>query len=251
MKKLVRIAVAVALLVTIVLSVPVLAAATKVVAPEFDDHDLSDYGAILEFSDEETILGDHSVKMFIPYEGCPHWYNLGLDVNVTMPGVVRGLGLSRYKNISFKANVVELTGGWLYNGLILYDRTNHLWVSLMPDGTTIGNPDVNGWSTVTPGSPGTLTPEGEVRWSGYTFDGEPWPRLADGYAWPDPSDEVIYYPWSGPVMPLSNWDEYIDANDINVKVEKVQIKFGFSPDGGGTLYVDGLATHGFVLDFEP
>lgn len=254
------IAVAVALVLLLAMAVPVLAAKTNVVSPEFDDHGI--VGAVAELSTEETVLGIHSVKMSIPDGGIGDQYNLGIDTNVRLAtGMSRRQGLALYDNISFKAKLGTEFHGWLYNGLILYNRTNELWVSLMPDGTTLGDPDDEGWRMMTPGTPGTLL-DGEVAWSGYSFDSAPWPPEELGIwpppgqpgwndPWPVEQNGVRYYPWSGPVMSLSNWDEYIEANNLDVKVRKVQIKFGFNPYGWGTVYVDGLSFADRTLDFEP
>jgi len=49
--------------------------------------------------------------------------------------------------------------------------------------------------------------------------------------------------------------QLVEANGLDVKVEKVNIQFGYMhPVYGttwGTVYVDQLETHGFILDFEP
>lgn len=139
-----------AIVLLVLVAVPVLA--SQVVTPEFNDHEIP--GAVLDFTTDETILGDHSVEMTIPKGVIGDQYNLGLDVDVRhSTGRSRRLGLALYDDISFKAKLGDEFHGWLYNGLILYDKTNDLWVSLMPDGTTIGDPDVDGWRTVTPGRP--------------------------------------------------------------------------------------------------
>jgi len=231
------------------------AAAIKIVTPAFEDHDIS--GAVVDFSTAETVLGAHSVEMSIP-EGVIEGWGLGLNVEVTMPGVSTGLGLSRYAGISFKANFLDNPLGAppvgvpypeqpaisapLYVSLILYDKTNNVWVSMIP--TTADawggarmiflEPDANGWRTATPVGGSTAL------WIAWTFEGTVWPGLS---------------PYPGEVMTLSQWDTYIAANNLNVKVMKVNIQFGYMhPDYGttwGTVYVDQLETHGFILNFEP
>lgn len=222
------------------------AAATKVVAPGFEDHDVPD--AILQFSTEQTMLGANSVKMSIP--AGDDW-GQGLNVEVTTPGVVGGLGLSRYRRIIFKAQYEGNDPGSpgtapLYVSLILYDRTNDVWVSMIPTcdlyvcwggvSMSFSEPDSGGWRTAKPGTD---------LWTAWRFDGKPW-------------EPAGTFPWDGDIpriSSLSDWDDYVEVNNLNVKVKKVNIQFGYRPvaygGGAGTVYVDGLATHGFILDFEP
>jgi hypothetical protein len=238
---------------------PVQAAAMRVVTPTFEKHDELAwvYPPFIDFSTEQTILGTHSVKMHIPEGAVPGW-GFGLNAEVMMAGISTGLGLSRYAGISFKANfhgnplgappvgepypVQPAVSAPLYVTLILYDRTNDVWVSMIP--TTLdawggarmifSGPDENGWRTATPVGGSTAL------WIAWTFGGTLWPGLS---------------PYPGEVMTLSDWGAYIAANNLNVKVQKVNIQFGYMhPDYGttwGTVYVDQLKTHGFILDFEP
>jgi len=239
------------LMIVVLATSQVQAAAIKTVTPAFEDHDIS--GAVVDFIAARTVLGAHSVNMSIP-EGVIEGWGLGLNVEVMMPGVSTGLGLSRYAGISFKANFLDNPLGAppvgvpypeqpaisapLYVSLILYDKTNDVWVSMIP--TTVdawggarmsfSAPDENGWRTAT----------STDLWIAWTFGGTLWPGLL---------------PYPGEVMTLSDWDAYIEANNLNVKVMKVNVQFGYMhPDYGttwGTVYVDQLSFAGRILDFEP
>ena len=185
-----------------------------------------------------------------------------------------------FQDISFKANFLDNPQGEppidepypvqpavsapIYVTLILYDKTNGVWVSMIP--TTelfdawggarmvFSAPDENGWRAATPvGSSVAL-------WTAWTFEGNPW--LA-----------TEFFPWGAPIpqlMKLPEWDAYTAALGLDVKVRKVNIQFGYRPpvvhqdwDGDGipeahdlgvsygTVYVDGLSFGGRTLDFEP
>jgi hypothetical protein len=235
-------------------TVPVQATIINVVTPEFEDHDIP--GAVVDFSTARTILGEHSVLMSIP-EGVIEGWGLGLNAETRLAtGMSRSRGLAMYKDISFKANFLDNPLGEppanvpypvqpavsapLYVTLILYDRTNEVWVSMIP--TTLdawggarmsfSEPDENGWRTATPVGGSTAL------WTAWTFGGTPWP-----VGWPDN------------VMTLLNFDAYIMANGLDVVVRKVNIQFGYMhPVYGttwGTVYVDGLSFADRTLDFEP
>ena len=253
------------------IAMPVSATATKTVTPLFEDHEGEESlfdPAFVEFSTAFTILGDNSVKMDIPDGAIPDdGWGLGLNVEVKMAGVSTGLGLSRYDGISFKVYFESpafdpdpTEHAPLYVSLILYDKTNNVWVSMIP--TSVPWPYGGGWGSASmvfsgPDSAGwrTATPDPSGLWIAWSFAGGGWPGLTNWY------DEV---------MTLSDWDAYIAANNLNVKVQKVNIQFGYRPPGvyqdwdgdgipeyhslgtsWGTVYVDQLKTHGFILDFEP
>ncbi len=207
-------------------ALPVLAAGTRVVTlPVFATHGMS--GSVAEFSTEETILGSNSVKLSIPQGVIGEVYSLGLNAEVAMPGEAMGLGMSIYDGVSFKAKPgPDGIHGPLCVSIILYDGTHDVWVSMLNYSPVWTEPDAAGWCTVT-------VPAG-ASWDAWTFGGDAWPVGSDpGY------------------VSLAQWDHYIHAQSINAEVKKLNIQFGYGWHAWGTVYVDGLAAHGFILDFEP
>jgi len=227
------------LIITVLLATSQVSAITNVVTPEFVDHQgeaTSFDPAYVEFSAEETILGAHSVKMYIP-EGAipsppPEVWNLGLNAEVRLAtGMSRSRGLVLYNDVSFKAKMVDVYGGQLpYVSLILYDRTHDVWVSMVSYEAVQSGPDGDGWYTITVPS--------SANWWGWTFGGGYYGPV-DGSGNPAP-------------CPLSGWDKWIATNHFDVDVRKVNIQFGYYAYGlWGTVYVDGLSFAGRILDFEP
>jgi len=257
------------LMIAILLATSQVSAITNVVTPEFEDHDIS--GAVVGFSIVRTVLGEHSVIMSIP-EGAIQDWGLGLNAESRLAtGMSRRLGLALYSDISFKVNFLDNPQGEppinepypvnpgavsapLYVTLILYDKTNDVWVSMIP--TTgaydawggarmnFSDPDENGWRIATP------VGGNNANWTAWTFGGALW--------YPDD-----VYPWHTPENPapkprtvtLAQWDAFIASLGLKVEVRKVNIQFGYMhPLYGttwGTVYVDGLSFAGRTLDFEP
>ena len=204
------------------------------------------------------------MKMDIPEGAIPDdRYGLGLNAETRLAtGMSRSRGLALYEDISFKVYFESpafdpdpTEHAPLYVTLILYDRTNDVWVSMIPTTEdawgsarmSFSVPDENGWRTATPvgGS--------DALWTAWTFGGTPWP-----VGWPDN------------VMTLSNFDVYIVNNGLDVVVRKVNIQFGYRPPGvhqdwdddgtpewhssgiaHGTVYVDKLKFSDRILNFEP
>ena len=205
-------------------ALPVLAAGTSVVTrPVFATQGIS--GSVAGFSPEETILGRNSVKLSIPQGVIGEVYNLGLNAEVTMPGHAPGLGISMYDGVSFRAKPGPPgVHGSLFVSIILYDDTHDVWVSMINYSPVWTAPDAGGWSTVS-------VPAG-ASWDAWTFGGDAWPVGGDpGY------------------VSLAQWDQYIHAQGIKAEVKKLNIQFGYGWHAWGTVYVDGLAAHGFLLDF--
>jgi len=210
------------LMITVLLATSQVSAITNVVTPEFEDHDMS--GAVVEFTTEETVLGAHSVKMYIPQGVIGEVYNLGLNAEVRLAtGMSRSRGLVLYDGVSFKAKPgADGVNGPLYVSLILYDRTNGFWVSILNYAPVWYGPDAEGWYTVT-------VPAGSS-WDGWTFGGD---HYGPGY------------------VSLTGWDQWIASNHFDVDVRKVNIQFGYGWYAWGTVYVDALSFAGRTLDFEP
>lgn len=207
-------------------ALPGLAAGTSVVTtPVLATQGMS--GSVAGFSPEETILGSNSVKLSIPQGVIGEVYNLGLNAEVTMPDHARGLGISIYDGVSFMAKAGPPgIHAPLFVSIVLYDDTHDVWVSMLNYSPVWTGPDAGGWSTVT-------VPAG-APWDAWTFGGDVWPVGGDpGY------------------VSLEQWDQYIHAQGIKAEVRKLNIQFGYGWDAWGTAYVDGLAAHGFLLDFEP
>jgi len=263
------------LMITVLLATSQVSAITNVVTPEFVDHQgeaASFDPAYVEFSTEETILGAHSVKMSIPEGAIPadRW-GLGLNVETRLAtGMSRIRGLALYSDIFFKVyfEVPEfdpdpMNHAPLYVSLILYDKTNDVWVSMIPTTTLYdawGGARMsfstleNGWWIATP------VEGSNALWTAWRFDGTPWCPVGT-------------FPWGSPIpriLTLSEWDTYIANSGLNVMVRKVNIQFGYRPsivhqdwDGDGipeehyagvdwgTVYVDELSFAGRTLDFEP
>jgi len=210
------------LMITVLLATSQVSAITNVVTPEFEDHDIS--GAVVELSTEQTVIGVHSVKMSIPQGEIGEVYNLGLNAEVRLAtGMSRSRGLVLYDGVSFKAKPgAEGVNGPLYVSLILYDRTDRVWVSILNYAPEWSGPDGDGWCTVT-------VPAGSP-WDGWTFLGD---HYGPGY------------------VSLTVWDEWIKSEGIDVDVRKVNIQFGYGWYAWGTVYVDVLSFAGRTLDFEP
>jgi len=205
----------------------------NIVRPKFEDHEgeLECFDAAsAEFSEAETVLGDQSVKMYIPQTCIPEGvFYLGVNAETRLAtGMSRQRGLAFYDGISFKAKPgVEGRHGALNVSLILYDNTNDVWVSMLTYDTTC-SADGDGWQTC-------VAPVG-AGWDAWAFTGESWP-------------DALGYPDAGYVS-LADWDEYIADNDLDAKVRKVNIQFGYDPNAWGTVYVDGLSFANRTLDFE-
>jgi len=210
------------LMITILLATSQVSAITNVVAPEFEDHDIT--GAVVEFSTEQTALGTHSVKMHIPQGEIGEVYNLGLNAEVRLAtGMSRSRGLILYDGVSFKAKPGEGgVNGPLYVSIILYDRTSRVWVSILNYAPVWSGPDPSGWYTLT-------VPVGGS-WDGWTFGGA---HYGPGY------------------VSLTAWDQWIASQGFDVDVRKVNIQFGYGWYAWGTVYVDVLSFAGRTLDFEP
>lgn len=207
-------------------ALPGLAAGTSVVTtPVFATHGMS--GSVAGLSAEETILGRNSVKLSIPQGVIGEVYNLGLNAEVAMPGEHVGQGMSMYDGVSFRAKPGPPgVHGPLFVSIILYDDTHDVWVSMLNYSPVWTEPDAAGWCTVT-------VPAG-ASWDAWTFGGEAWPVGRDpGY------------------VSLAQWDQYTHTQGIKAEVKKLNIQFGYGWNAWGTVYVDGLAAHGFLLDFEP
>jgi len=205
-------------------ALPMLAAGTRVVTvPVFATHGMG--GAVAEFSTEETILGDNSVILSIPQGVIGEVYDLGLNAEVAMPGA--GLDLSTYDGVSFRAKPGPPgVHGPLYASIVLHDGTHDVRVSMLNYSPVWTGPDADGWYTVT-------VPAG-APWDAWTFGGDAWPVGSDpGY------------------ISLGQWDDYVQAQGIDARVMKLNIQFGYGWHAWGTVYVDGLAAHDFLLDFEP
>jgi len=210
------------LMITVLLATSQVSAITNVVTPEFEDHDMS--GAVVEFTTEETVLGAHSVKMYIPQGVIGEVYNLGLNAEVRLAtGMSRSRGLVLYDGVSFKAKPGEGgVNGPLYVSIILYDRTNRVWVSILNYAPEPSGPDTDGWYTFT-----VLVDE---PWDGWMFNGT---HYGPGY------------------VSLTIWDQWIKSEGFDVDVRKVNIQFGYGWYAWGTVYVDALSFAGRTLDFEP
>jgi hypothetical protein len=179
-------------------------------------------GGVVQFSTEETILGTHSVEMYIPASGPPAGYGSGLNAEVRLAtGMSRSRGLVLYDGISFKAKPAN-PGRFLYVSLILYDRTNGVWVSMLNYGVA-WVPASDGWYIVT-------VPVG-ASWDGWTFGGS---HYGPGY------------------VPLADWDNWVAQHGVDLDVRRVNIQFGYDASlSSGTAYVDGLSFADRTLDFEP
>jgi len=217
-------------------ALPLLATGTGgVTVPVFATNGIS--GSVAGFSTEETVLGSNSVELSIPQGAIGEVYNLGLNAEVIFPGrdedrqdqdrQDQDLGLSQYDGVSFKAKAGPAgVHGPLCVSIILYDDTDNVWVSMLNYSPVWTGPDARGWFTVT-------VPAG-APWDAWTFGGDAWPVGRDpGY------------------ISLTQWDQYIRAQRIDADVRKLNIQLGYGWNAWGTVYVDGLAAHGFLLDFEP
>jgi len=256
------------LMIAVLLATSQVSAITNVVTPEFEDHDIP--GVVVDFSTARTVIGEHSVLMSIPEDAIQGW-GLGLNAeNRLATGMSRSRGLALYSDISFKVNFLDNPLGVppvgepypvqpavsapLYVTLILYDKTNDVWVSMIPTTgpydawggarMSFSGPDGNGWRIATP------VYGNNANWTAWTFGGALW--YPEGV-----------YPWHTPENPapkprtatLAQWDAFIAEHGLDVVVRKVNIQFGYMhPTYGttwGTVYVDGLSFAGRTLDFEP
>lgn len=201
-------------------AVPAVSEIANVVTPEFATSGIP--GAVAQFSTEETTLGAHSVKMHIPANVHPADYQCGLNAEVRLAtGMSRSRGLVLYDGISFKAKPAN-PGRFVYVSLILHDRTNGVWVSMLNYGAS-WVPGDGGWYTVT-------VPVG-ASWDGWTFGGA---HYGPGY------------------VPLADWDNWAAQHGLDLDVRRVNIQVGYDAStSSGTVYVDGLSFGGRTLDFEP
>ena len=220
MRSLLR-AMGIAVVLVMVGAVPAVSEITNVVTPEFETHGIP--GAVAQFSTEETTLGTHSVKMHIPANAHPAEYQWGLNAEVRLAtGMSRSRGLVLYDDISFKAKLAN-PGRFVYVSIILHDRTNGVWVSMLNYSPVWTGPDAAGWCTVT-------VPAG-APWDAWTFGGA---HYGPGY------------------VPLTDWDNWVTQQGVDLDVREVNIQFGYDASTSfGTVYVDGLSFGGRTLDFEP
>jgi hypothetical protein len=211
-------AVAAAAVLVSVVAMPAAAHNSNEVKPVFAVNGIP--GGVVQFSTEATVLGAHSVKMQIPAGGHPGHWGLNAEVQLaTVESSSRGLAL--YDGVSFEAKPAN-PGRFLYVSLIVYDRTQGVWVSML-NYSPVWAPAENGWYTVT-------VPAG-APWDGWVFNGA---RYGPGY------------------VPLAEWDAWAAKHGLDLDVKRVNIQFGYDESqSAGTAYVDGLTFGGSTLDFEP
>ncbi len=202
-------------------AVPAVSEITNIVTSEFETHGIPE--AVAQFSTEETTLGAHSVKMRIPDNKHPAEYQWGLNAEVRLAtGMSRSRGLVLYDGVSFKAKPAN-PARFVYVSIILHDRTNGVWVSMLNYGPAWVRAGDSGWYTVT-------VPVG-APWDGWTFGGA---HYGPGY------------------VPLTDWDNWVAQQGVDLDVRQVNVQFGYDASTSfGTVYVDGLSFGGRTLDFEP